>query len=53
MAILREHGVSRVARVFGDEKKDVGLKLASNFHYDGIPVTHFPSITKALEWLFS
>ena len=53
MATMREHGVAKVARVFGDEKIDVGLKLASNFHYEGIPANHFPTITKALEWLMA
>jgi hypothetical protein len=52
METVREHGVAKVARVFGDERKDVGLRLASNFHYEGIPVNHFPTVTKALEWLF-
>lgn len=51
METVSDHGVARVARVFGDEKKDVGLKLASNFHYEEIPVNHFPTITKALDWL--
>jgi len=49
MAMLRDHGLTKVARVLGDEKKDIGLKVASLFHYDGeVSSKHYSTVTQAL-----
>jgi len=54
MATIREKGVSKVARVFGDEKKDIGFNLASKFHYDNTVVSsNYNTVTEALDALLS
>ena len=54
MAMLRDHGLTKVARVLGDEKKDIGLKVASLFHYDGVVSSnHYSTITQALSALLT
>lgn len=54
MEIIREKGVKKVARVFGDEKKDIGFNIASKFHYDeSIVAGQYSTVTEALDALIS
>jgi biopolymer transport protein ExbD len=54
MEIIREKGVKKVARVFGEKRNDIGFNLASKFHYDhNVIAAEYTTITEALSALIS
>ena len=54
MDLIYHHGVSRIARVFIHEKKDIGLKIATRFHYGPeVKISYHSTITQALAMLLS
>jgi hypothetical protein len=52
MDAVAEKKVASVTRVVPDPKKDIGLNILSQFHYDpGIPINTFESLAEALQSL--
>ena len=52
MDLIHRHGVSRIARIFVNENIDIGLKIASRFHYGPeVKICYYSTISQALEAL--